>query len=269
MIAIPKISDADASHPKPHLLRSNRTRFNPVAASIATSDAPRTLIIEQTEGSVERLRIGLELDGHDVTVSPDTRSTFTRMAGRSHDLIIFTGSAAGMPRRIQLVRAHDLEVLILAIASGGDETDLVMGLRLGADAYVAEPISVLETLARIDAMLRRLRPASAEDARLTPAPLTIGDVEIDERRHTVSKRGIAVALSPKELAVLIALARRDGEVVPRRELLDEAWDGSLGHSTRKVDMVIADLRRKLEDDPAEPRYIITEWKTGYRAAKNR
>ena len=152
---------------------------------------------------------------------------------------------------------HDVPVLILT--ARGEEADKVRGLKLGADDYVTKPFGVLELLARVEALLRRReKPAGG-------APVErVGSIEIDAARRTVTRDGRAVELAPKEFDLLLALLRRRGVVATRVELLTEVWGYSSAVISRTIDTHIAELRRKLEDDPAAPRHILTVRKSGYR-----
>jgi DNA-binding response OmpR family regulator len=131
----------------------------------------------------------------------------------------------------------------------------VRGLRLGADDYVTKPFGLLELLARVEALLRRAGPRSVE---------RFGDIEVDKAMRTVTLRGRPVELAPKEFDLLVALLRHDGGVVSRETLLKDVWGYSDDVVSRTVDTHIAELRRKLEDDPATPRHILTARKAGYR-----
>ncbi|HYR10153.1 MAG TPA: response regulator transcription factor, partial [Longimicrobium sp.] len=131
------------------------------------------------------------------------------------------------------------------------------------DDYVTKPFGLLELLARVGALLRRggggARAAAPEVERF-------GEVEVDPGSRLVRRRGEEVPLTPKEFDLLWALLRRRGGVAARLELLAEVWGHRAAVMTRTVDMHVAQLRRKLEDDPAEPRHIVTVWKAGYRLA---
>ncbi len=150
---------------------------------------------------------------------------------------------------------------VLILTARGEEADKVRGLRLGADDYVTKPFGLLELLARVEALLRRT--SSAASAR-EPEVIRFGDVEVQTGPRTVLKGGRPVELAPKEFDLLVALWRRRGTVVPRQELLHSVWHYSDSAVTRTVDTHIAELRRKLEDDPAAPRYFVTVRKAGYR-----
>ena len=166
-------------------------------------------------------------------------------------------------RDIETIRDGGSDVPVLILTARGEEADKVLGFRLGADDYVTKPCGVLELLARVGALLRRSRlpdhrPGTAEGLE------RFGTVEINPASRTVTRDGTPVALSPKEFDLLLALVRRRGAVASRVELLREVWDHRVEVMTRTVDIHIAELRRKLEDDPSQPRHILTVWKAGYR-----
>ena len=157
------------------------------------------------------------------------------------------------------LRADDITTPILVLTARGEEADKVRGLRLGADDYVTKPFGAMELLARVDALLRR--------SRLSPAAPVLdqfGEVQVNRAARTVKRRGEAVALTPKEFDLLIALMDRAGTVVPRADLLSVVWGYQQDVSTRTVDLHVSELRAKLEPNPARPVHIITVRKTGYR-----
>jgi DNA-binding response OmpR family regulator len=151
---------------------------------------------------------------------------------------------------------------VLILTARGEEADKVIGFRNGADDYVTKPFGVLELLARIEALLRRT--AGAARPHSTPPPERFGDVEVDRTARTVTRQGIPVYLAPMEFELLLALLQRKGAVASRQDLMREVWGHSAVVVSRTVDTHIAELRRKLEHDPAEPRHILTVRKAGYR-----
>jgi two-component system response regulator MtrA len=156
---------------------------------------------------------------------------------------------------------HTMPVLILT--ARGEEVDKVRGFRLGADDYVTKPFGVMELLVRIEALLRRAY-GSAAGSRSAEGVHRIGEIEIDVEDHRVRHRGQEVPLSPKAFELLLALVRKEGRVATRVELLRDVWGYASAVTTRTVDTHVAELRRRLEVNPAEPRHILTVWKVGYR-----
>jgi DNA-binding response OmpR family regulator len=148
------------------------------------------------------------------------------------------------------------EVAIIAVTARGDERDRVIGLRSGADDYLVKPFGIAELCARIDAVMRRVRPVARPVVRA-------GDLRIDVSRHTVTGSAGPIALTRKEFDLLALLLRHAGAVVTREQLIDEVWDPNWFGSTRTLDVHVSGLRRKLGDDPAEPRFIHTVRGVGF------
>ena len=151
---------------------------------------------------------------------------------------------------------------VIILTARGEEADRVRGLRLGADDYVTKPFGLLELMARVAALLRRAGVSG--DSTAAPEPERFGDIEVDSSTRTVRRRGEPVALTPMEFDLLVALLRRGGTIASRVELLKEVWGHSAAVVTRTVDTHVAELRRKIEDNPAKPRHILTVRKIGYR-----
>jgi two-component system, OmpR family, alkaline phosphatase synthesis response regulator PhoP len=152
-------------------------------------------------------------------------------------------------------------VPIIIITARTQKDDRVLGLELGADDYVTKPFALDELLARIHAVLRRAQPELAD--------LVLGDIRIDFRRMTATRNGQALGLTDREVAVMRRLAERVGHVVTRDELLRIVWGYLDTPVTRTVDNMIARLRRKIEPDPRQPRYIRTAHGDGYRLTPDR
>jgi DNA-binding response OmpR family regulator len=165
---------------------------------------------------------------------------------------------------LRTIREEGVDTPVIVLTARGTEDDKVRGLRLGADDYVTKPFSLLELLARVDAIRRRIRLCGAREGQRESAPIVVGDIRVEPATREVYRGGDPVALRPNEFELLLALARRDGEVVSRWELLDGVWGYGADVVSRTVDTHIGQLRGKLERDPAAPRQILTVRKTGYR-----
>jgi two-component system response regulator MtrA len=224
------------------------------------------LIVEDNPDLAYGLRTGLEIEGYEVAVSEDGESGLARAKQWLPDLVILDLMLPGMDgyRVLRSLRDDGLEMPVLILTARGQEADKVLGFRLGADDYVTKPCGVLELLARVGALLRRSRMSERSVQAGLESTERFGDVEINPASRTVTKKGEVVALSPKEFDLLLTLIRRRGAVASRVELLREVWGHRVEVMTRTVDIHIAELRRKLEDDPSAPQHILTVWKAGYR-----
>jgi two-component system alkaline phosphatase synthesis response regulator PhoP len=222
----------------------------------------RVLVVEDNADLAFAVTTALQSEGFDVAVAGNGPDGVARARERDADLIILDLMLPGFDgfRVIRTLRGEGLDTPILVLTARGEETDKVKGLRLGADDYVTKPFGAMELLARVDALLRRSRLSA-------PAPAVLhqfGDVEVNRSARTVKRRGDAVALTPKEFDLLVALMDRAGAVVPRGELLRAVWGYQQDVSTRTVDIHVSELRAKLEPNPAHPVHIITVRKAGYR-----
>lgn len=224
------------------------------------------LIVEDNPDLAYGLRTGLEIEGYEVAVAEDGETGLARAKQWLPDLVILDLMLPGMDgyRVLRSLRDDGLEMPVLILTARGQEADKVLGFRLGADDYVTKPCGVLELLARVGALLRRSRMTDRSAHGGGDSTEHFGDVEINPASRTVLKKGEVVALSPKEFDLLLTLLRRRGAVASRVELLREVWGHRVEVMTRTVDIHIAELRRKLEDDPSAPRHILTVWKAGYR-----
>ena len=222
------------------------------------------LIIEDNADLAYGLRNNLEIEGYEVEVALDGADGLARAQAMKPDLVILDLMLPGLDgyRVLKSLRDGGEQVPVLILTAHGAEADKVRGFRLGADDYVTKPFGLLELMARVAALLRRTSRGGAD----SPAREQIGEIEIDLRTREVTRRGAVVPLTPMEFDLLLALVRRDGAIATRLELLRDVWGHSAAVLTRTVDTHIAELRRKLEADPAEPRHILTVRKAGYRIA---
>jgi DNA-binding response OmpR family regulator len=225
----------------------------------------RILVVEDNPDLAYGLRNNLEIEGYDVDVVDDGTQGLARARASGPDLIILDLMLPGMDgyRVLRALRDDGRRMPILILTARGEEADKVRGLRLGADDYVTKPFGVLELLARVEALLRRTAPPDESPG----PPQRFGVVEVIPASRTVTRDGRPVALTPKEFDLLVALLRRSGAVATRMELLTEVWGYNEAVLSRTVDTHVAELRRKLESDPAAPEHILTVRKAGYRFQK--
>ncbi len=221
----------------------------------------RVLVVEDNADLAFGLRNNLEIEGYEVAVAQDGPAGLEHAAAWRPDLMILDLMLPGTDgfRVLRALREGGERMPVLILTARDAEADKVRGLKLGADDYVTKPFGVLELLARVEALLRRGRPAAS-----AMAPVRFGEVELDEGTRTVRLRGAPVPLSPKEFDLLRALCARQGAVVSRTELMREVWGYQADILSRTVDTHIAELRRKLEEHPSSPKHILTVRKAGYR-----
>jgi len=220
----------------------------------------RILVVEDSVDLALGLRSNLEIEGYHVDTAEDGATGLELARTLRPDLVILDLMLPGTDgfRVLRALRTAGFAMPVLILTARGEEADKVRGLRLGADDYVTKPFGLLELLARVEALLRRARQNAP------PAVQRFGQVEVDAALRTVRLRGRSVDLAPKEFDLLLALLRGDGRVVSRTTLLREVWGYAGDVVSRTIDTHIAELRRKLEDDPSTPRHILTARKSGYR-----
>jgi DNA-binding response OmpR family regulator len=226
------------------------------------SPPPRILVIEDNADLAQGIAYNLKLEGYEVRIAPDGRSGLDAALQWVPDVVLLDLMLPGLDgfEALRALRARGSRIPVIILSARAEEADKVRGFKLDADQYVTKPFGVLELLERIAALLRR----TGHDATPREETLTFGDIHIDLARHIVAKAGREVTLPPKAYELLLALLRRQGAVMSRHELLREVWGYGASVVSRTVDTHVAELRRKLEDDPGAPRHILTVWKIGYR-----
>ena len=221
----------------------------------------RVLVIEDNADLAFGLRNNLEIEGHDVVVAEDGPRGLAAARDSKIDLVILDLMLPGLDgfRVLKLLRERDPGTPVLVLTARSQESDKVRGLKLGADDYVTKPFGVLELLARVEALLRRRdRPAAVRTLE------RFGSIEVDRGARVVRRDGAPVALAPRELDLLLALLDANGTALSRASLMDRVWGYQADVLSRTVDTHMAELRRKLEPDPASPRHLLTVRKVGYR-----
>jgi two-component system response regulator RegX3 len=221
------------------------------------------LVVDDEEAIRDAVAYVLRADGNDVEVASTGTEAIETVGAKPFDLVVLDVmlpdlSGVEVARRVRA----DSNVPIIMLTARSGETDLVLGFEAGADDYVAKPFSVHELVSRVRAILRRrlLDQAAGGEVR------RVGDVEIDGLRHEVRVGGRRVQLTPTEYRLLVKLAEAD-RAFRRRELLEAVWETLFVPDPRSCDVHVANLRRKLEDDPAQPRRVLTVRGVGYRLAR--
>ncbi len=222
----------------------------------------KVLIVEDDANLLETIKYNLLKENYNVVTASDGEEALEAARREKPDLLILD---IMLPKlngfEVCRILRKEMTVPILMLTAKVDETDKIVGLEIGADDYMTKPFSMRELLARARAMLRRsklfLKPEEA-------ASIKIGSLEIDIARHNVSLSGKTLELSPKEFDLLAFLARNKGLVFSREQLLEKVWGYDFAGDTRTVDVHIRWLRKKLEMDAENPKYLVTVRGTGYK-----
>jgi two-component system, OmpR family, alkaline phosphatase synthesis response regulator PhoP len=226
----------------------------------------RVLIVEDNRNLAHGLRTNLEFEGHRAEIASDGETGLRRARSGEHDIVVLDLMLPELDgfRVLETLRDEGNAIPVLVLTARGDEADKVRGLESGADDYVTKPFALRELLARVAALLRRSSARAGNGSSEPLRPIRFGDVEVDPPMREVRRGGAPVALRPKEYDLLHALARREGRLAERGELLREVWGYHESVLSRTLDTHIGELRRKLEEDPGAPRHILTVRKVGYR-----
>ncbi len=225
------------------------------------------LVVEDDPDLAALLRLHLDDLGHACEVAHDGATGLARALEGAFDLLVLDVMLPGLDglEVVKRLRAAGRSTPVLMLTARGDEVDKVLGLELGADDYVTKPFALREVLARVKALLRRVRldTAPAEDA----APFAVGPLQVEPAKRRVVLDEAPVELTAKEFDLLALLARHPGRVFTRLELLDRVWGYSHDGYSHTVNSHINRLRAKIEPDPASPRFVRTVWGVGYRFAE--
>jgi DNA-binding response OmpR family regulator len=230
--------------------------------SIETTSPLRVLIVEDNTHFASTLRNNLEIEGFLVDIAGTVAQAQQQMLRLEPDLVILDIMLPGRDGfdLLRSVRSSGNNVPVVVLTARRDEQDKLRGFGLGADDFVTKPVNLLELLARIRALLRRVYPSFAAAA---PHWIRLGDIEICPPSRTVRRAGAVIDLRPKEFDLLLALFRQHDRIVSRAELLRDVWGYHASTISRTVDTHMAGLRHKLEADPLNPRYLLTVRTAGY------
>ena len=227
---------------------------------MAAHDRPARVLVVDDEPPIRAVVRGfLEKDGLEVSEAGDGPSAVEAARSIGPDVIVLDVMLPGFDGLEVLRRVRGFsDPMVVLLTARTEELDRIVGLRIGADDYVTKPFSAAELAARVGALLRRRRPATGPAAGVPDGLL------VDAGRHLVAVDGARVELTATEFAVLAALVRDPGVVLSRQQLLDAAWGDDWAGGERTLEVHVANLRRKLGDDPAQPRFVETVRGVGYR-----
>ena len=223
----------------------------------------KILIIEDEEPIRTALEDDFRLENYEVTVAADGIEGFAKASDQDTDLIILDIMLPGMNGFdiCRKLRSQGVRTPVIMLTAKGQEIDRVVGLELGADDYVTKPFSPRELQARVKAVLRRTE--DSKDKK-DDALFRAGELELDFRQYVCRKNGREVSLTAHEFELLKYLVTNRGKVIKRDELLDEVWGKDVFVTPHTVDTHVANLRKKIEDDPSSPRFILSTRGVGYK-----
>jgi two-component system response regulator RegX3 len=221
----------------------------------------RVLVVEDEESYSDALAYMLRKEGYEVAVAADGNAALADFERFGADIVLLDLMLPGLPgtevcRRIRQTSS----VPVIMVSAKDDEVDKVVGLELGADDYVTKPYSPRELVARIRAVLRR----GAGDAVPAEDVLEAGPVRMDVERHVVTVEGVPQRLPLKEFELLEMFLRNPGRVLTRGQLIDRVWGSDYVGDTKTLDVHVKRLRAKIEDDPGEPKRLVTVRGLGYK-----
>jgi DNA-binding response OmpR family regulator len=227
------------------------------------------LVIEDDRDIAELVRLHLVDLSCKVHLAHDGPSGLAQAEGGSFDLVILDLMLPGLDglEICKRLRARPAYTPILMTTSKATEIDRVVGLELGADDYLTKPFSVIELMARVKAIFRRVDALGAASRKGFGKPIVAGELSIDVERRVVTLAGRPIELTAKEFDLLVFFAMHPGRVFNRAQLLDKVWGYSNIGYEHTVNSHINRLRSKIELDPAKPRYILTVWSVGYKFAE--
>ena len=226
------------------------------------------LIVDDEKTIVDILRFNLEKNHYNTLYAYDGLEGLKIARDKNPGLILLDVMLPHMDgfEVCKTLRSEGNNIPIIMITAREEETDKVLGLELGADDYITKPFSMREVVARVNANIRRATNTDLEqnhNIMKTPHSLGIDELIIDVERYLVFKRGKAVDLTQREYDLLKFLAERPGKIISRQELLSEVWRFEYYGDQRAVDVAVRRLREKVEDDPANPVYVLTKRGVGY------
>ena len=221
--------------------------------------AKKALVVDDEKVIVKGIRYSLEQDGMEVDCAYDGEEALAQAKESHYDIILLDVMLPKLTgfEVCQQIREFST-VPIIMLTAKGDDMDKILGLEYGADDYITKPFNILEVMARIKAIMRRMQKREA-----APSVMVFEDLKINEEYRRVLVKDREINLTSREFEVLELLASAPGKVYSREELLKTIWGEDYPGDVRTVDVHVRRLREKLERNPSEPRYVRTKWGTGY------
>ena len=222
----------------------------------------KILIIEDEQDLIKGLKLNLSDEGFDVDWAVNGIDGLRKAIEEAPDLIILDIMLPEMDglEVCRKLRQKNIDIPVIMLTAKGSEIDKVVGLEIGADDYMTKPFSIRELLARIKVRLRH----SEKEGKAVPQLYSFGDLEIDFVGFKVRRKGIELEFTSLEMDILKYFIFHRGEIVARNDLLDKIWGYEKYPTTRTIDNHILKLRKKIEEDPSHPRYILSVYGEGYR-----
>ena len=225
------------------------------------------LIVEDEKNIVDILRFNLQREGYDTMEAYDGEDGLDKARSGKPDLILLD---VMLPRMngfdvCRALREGGSNVPVVILTAREEETDKVLGLEIGADDYITKPFSMRELIARVGANIRRTAMSAPAARSAAESAMTVaGDLSINTDSHQVFRAGKVIELTQREYELLTFLASHPNKVYARIDLMEQVWNyGYVGDDARTVDVTVRRLREKIEEDPANPRYILTRRGAGY------
>lgn len=219
------------------------------------------LIIDDDADLAKIVQINLEREGFKTVIASSGVEGLQKAYSSQPDLVILDIMMPGMDGWTTCRRLREIsDVPIIMLTARGMESDIVKGLELGSDDYIVKPFGTKELLARIHALLRR----ADSSATKRPPIFSDGELTVDFAKRTVTVRGDQVDLTPTEFKLLSTFVQNEGRVLPHRFLLTQVWGPEYADEVNYLKLYVRYLRQKIEEDPSNPNYILTEWGVGYR-----
>jgi DNA-binding response OmpR family regulator len=227
-----------------------------------------TILVADDDPQILRLVArNLQLDGYEVTTATDGQEALDQLEAHTFDLAILDVMMPKLDGFTVCARVREFSSMpIIMVTARGQDQDKIRGLDLGADDYLTKPFSVEELLARVRSVLRRSQFASNQEGQHVRPVITIGELMVDFAQHRVTMKGQELDLTPIEYRLLAYLAQNAGRVVTQDLLLEHVWGEEYVGESHLLQVNVNRLRRKLEDDPARPRYLLTKMGVGYMIA---